>query len=190
MKTSGPLAGAAWAVAGAAILGGGVAIGFASAIVQRREGAVKPTAPPEAEIPHQNRLEALARAVAALEKRLETVSAQRSEEPLAERLDAVSTRVAQLEARVEEAIAESAAVPRLDQVLGAVEQMVAAKIDGLDQRLTDQVQAIDHLRSASSQTDALLHRLISAVEALSVQHKIAGPEGENPDAPPRTYPIA
>lgn len=169
MRTTGSLTGAAWAVAGAAILGGGVVLGFASALVQRRETEPERVPPAAPETADGRRADDLARAVAALERRLEAAARHRSNESRADQLEAVNLRIEQLEARMDQVFSENAAAPRLDQVLGAVEHMVAGRIDGLDQRLTDQVQAIELLRNASAQTDLLLQRLISAVEALSDQ---------------------
>jgi sugar-specific transcriptional regulator TrmB len=169
MKTTGSLTGAAWAVAGAAILGGGVVLGFASALVQRRETKPELAPPASPETANQRRADELARAVAALERRLEAAAKHRSDESTADRLDAVNLRIEKLEARMDQVFNESAAAPRIDQVLGVVEHMVASRVEGLDQRLDDQVEAIESLRNASTQTDVLLQRLLLAVEALSNQ---------------------
>jgi methyl-accepting chemotaxis protein len=161
MNRSGPLETVAWAAAGAALLGGGIFLGLLSAAFRRpRESSAAP-APPLPDPALTRRVEDLATAVAGLQQRLEAAA------PAAEKIVSVSQRVDQLERRIEQMIAEAPAGPSLEQVLAAVEQMVAAKIGGLDERLTDQVHAIELLRHASAQTDTLLHRLIQAVEALS-----------------------
>jgi hypothetical protein len=137
--------------------------------------------PPAPEAPHEKRIDALARAVDSFERRLETAAEDRHRpvESTARRLDALSLRVGELESRVEQLLDASAAAPRPDQVLDTVEHLVAARVDGLDQRLNDQLNAIELLRNASAQTDFLLQELISAVEALSEQSL---PEGRGPAA--------
>ena len=173
MSRRGPLETAAWAAAGAALLGGGIVLGFVSALRgRRRESEARAPAPAGATIPDlalTRRVEELAALVAGLQRHVDSASAP------VEKLDAVTERVAQLERRVEQIVTEIPSVPSIEQVLAAVEQMVTAKIGGLDERLTDQVHAIELLRHASTQTDALLQRLIQAVENLAEQSSELGP---------------
>jgi len=146
---------------------------------RRREGEA------EASVPDPNptlarRVEDLATLVTGLQQRVDSAAAP------ANTLDAITQRVEQLERRVEQIVIEAPAGPSVEQVLAAVEQMVAVKIGGLDERLTDQVHAIELLRHASTQTDALLHRLIQAVESLAEQSSelspvLQGPRAESAD---------
>ncbi len=174
MSRRGPLETAAWAAAGAALLGGGLFLGFVSAMLgRRREGEA------EASVPDPTlarRVEDLATLVTGLQGRVESAAAPGN------KLDAITERVGQLERRVEQILVEAPAGPSVEQVLAAVEQMVAAKIGGLDERLTDQVHAIELLRHASTQTDALLHRLIQAVEGLAEQSSDLSPVLQAPRA--------
>ena len=193
MSTSSPLKSAAWAVAGAALLGGGMFLGFVSALAGRRLG--EPAGPepepkkdpaPGPDLISVRRIDELARAVGELQKRVDG-AAPPPAQAAAERLDEVSFRVAQLESRVEQLVSETPAVPPVDQMLAAVEHMVAAKIAGLDERLTHQVHAIELLRNASAQTDVLLQKLIRAVETLAEQ---TGEKIEAQLVPHKDYPIA
>lgn len=164
MSRHGPLETAAWAAAGAALLGGGMFLGFLSALRNRRPGE-EPAPPVGTPLPDpalDRRVEELATLVTGLQQRVEAAAAAP-----AGKLDAITARVEQLERRVEQIVTETPPAPSLEQVLAAVEQMVTAKIGGLDERLTDQVHAIELLRHASTQTDALLQRLIQAVENLA-----------------------
>lgn len=176
MSRRGPLETAAWAAAGAALLGGGLFLGFVSALLgRRREGeAEADTSVPDPIL--SRRVEDLATLVTGLQHRVEAAAAP------AQNLDAITQRVEQLERRVEQIVIEAPAGPSVEQVLAAVEQMVAAKIGGLDERLTDQVHAIELLRHASTQTDALLHRLIQAVENLAEQSSELSPVLQAPRA--------
>jgi type II secretory pathway component PulM len=195
MKTTGTVKGAALAAAGAVLLGGGMFLGFVSALVRRKpegRGPLAEVSPALSGPPLAERVEELAQSVADLQKRIETAAAPKpQEEAVTEKLEAVSLRVEQLERRVEQLASEAPPIPPIDQILAAVEHMVSVKISGLDDRLTDQVHAIELLRSASTQTDMLLQKLIDAVEALgghpAGQTEVSG-EGE-PEAPP-DYPIA
>jgi methyl-accepting chemotaxis protein len=180
MSRRGPLETAAWAAAGAAILGGGLFLGFMSAMLGRRREGEADAEPSNPDPILSRRVEDLATVVSGLQQRLESAAAP------VKKLDAITERVGQLERRVEQIVSEPPAGPSVEQVLAAVEQMVAAKIGGLDERLTDQVHAIELLRHASTQTDALLHRLIQAVESLAEQSSdlspvLQGPRAESAD---------
>lgn|SRR5581483_10983893 len=201
MKSYSPLRSAAWAVAGATLLGGGMLLGFASALVRRRElGEPEKAAAGGAgalDAVYLKRIDELASAVAGIQERLDRAAPYAAPESTSEKIQAVSLRVEQLERRVDQLMSEMPSVPPVDHVLAAVEHMVAAKIGGLDERLTNQVQSIELLRKASSQTDALLQKLIAAVEDLSHAAEQPGrptpqPEGaeRQPPEPPENYPIA
>jgi methyl-accepting chemotaxis protein len=140
-------------------------VGFVSALLARRRESEAPAMPPDAGL--SRRVDELAGVVGQLRQRLEAAARPASQ------IEAISDRVEQLERRVEQIVAEMPAPPPIEQVLAAVEEMVSAKIGGLDERLTDQVHAIELLRGASAQTDALLQRLIQAVESLTEQPEIS-----------------
>lgn len=196
MKSTGVLKSAALAAAGAALFGGGMFLGLMSALMRRNLEDAAPedrsTAPglsPGPDPAGTRRLDELARAVADLQKRVDAAPAPGA---VAQTLDAVSLRVEQLERRVEQMAAEPA-LPAIDQILGAVEQMVSQKVAGLDERLTDQLHAIELLRNASNQTDSLLQKLIQAVETLADQTAERVQAAEEPETEPgarRDYPIA
>lgn len=185
MSTSSPLKNAALAAAGAALLGGGMVVGFVSAMVRRKQLEEPAPAIPIPDPVVTKRIEDLAQSVAELQKRLDRVALPA--EATGERLDAVSRRVEQLEQRVHQLVSEAPALPPIDQILAAVEHMVATKVAGLDKQLSDQVHAIEMLRNASTQTDALLQKLIQAVESLA-DHTLE--KGDEEPARPRDYPVA
>jgi methyl-accepting chemotaxis protein len=136
-------------------------LGFVSALLGRKRETDAPAGTPDPAL--SRRVEELAVVVGQLRQRLEAAAV-----PTAQ-IDSIRERVEQLQRRVEQIAAEMPAAPPVEQVLAAVEQMVTGKIGQLDERLSDQVHAIELLRHASAQTDALLHRLIQAVESLSEQ---------------------
>ena len=176
MKVTDILKSVVWAAAGAVFVGGGMVVGHFATLVeqQARRDEPAPGEPPEPRVARDpdfgRRLDRLASSVASLEARVEAVASA----PDNGRVEAITERVDQLERLVEQTIAQTPPLPPIDQVLGAVEQMISARIGGLDERLTDQVHAIELLRSASAQTDVLLQRLIQAVETLA--HPPAGQE--------------
>ncbi len=193
MQAAGPLKTVVWALAGTALLGGGLFLGILSALLGRRAARLEeepsPLLPPG--WPDQGRrVEELAKAVADLQSRLGPDLPPAVEE----RLETVKVRVDQLEGRLEQVVREGAVLPPMEQVLAAVERMVAVRIGGLDERLTDQVNAIELLRKASAQTDALLQKLIQAVESLAEQsaesEPVARGEARNDEGGRPDYPIA
>lgn len=197
MKTS-PLRAAALAAAGAALLGGGMFLGFVSALVKRKEWEGTGAAPAGApDAGYSQRVDQLAAAVVELQKRVDrgvgSVAVPAPEET-GEQLEAVSRRIERLEQRLEQL---AFGTPPTEDVLDAVERMIENRIGGLDKRLKDQVQQIEMLRHASTQTDVLLQRLIAAVESLGRQGGEKpppgpedGPEGPRPGGAPPDYPLA
>lgn len=174
-------------------------MGFTSALIRRKKQLGSPVPAPAPDPELARRMEELALAVTELQKRSENGRPRQPVE-ISERLDAVTLRMDQLERRLEQWVSEPPALPPVDQVLAVVENMVAARINGLDERLSDQVHAIELLRNASAQTDALLQKLLTAVEALadqSAERRSAPPVrpimAEEPEAPnilEREYPVA
>src|SRR5712692_1100789 len=154
MKPTDALKNAAWAAAGAVLLGGGMFLGLVSAALRRRPDEAADPQPAPANQEYLKRFEELVASVAALENRIE---ARTPAAPAAvpSQLEAVSARVEQLERRVEQLVSETQPIPAADQVLAAVEQMVAVKIGALDERLTDQVHAIVFHEPATTETDVL-----------------------------------
>src|SRR5689334_1615164 len=84
------------------------------------------------------------RAIAALETRLAAHEA------------ANAARSVQMEARLDEHAAKLAEVPSTAQIVAAMEQLLAKTMSSLDDRLTNQAQSIEVLRTTVSQTDTLL----------------------------------
>ena len=174
MKTAEALKTATWAVAGAALFGSGMFLGFVSALVQRGEtdesapeGGPAPAPFPSLGGGYSKRIDELAGAVGDLRRRVDAVS-PRPPGAVGDR-DSVTLRVEQLEKRVEQLAQQAPGRPQVDEILEAVEHMVAVRVAGLDERLAEQLQAIELLRNASAQTDALLQKLIQAVDALADQ---------------------
>ena len=96
----------------------------------------------------------LRRALASLETRLagqESLSAQ---------------RFGQIEARIEEQSARLAEIPSTQQIVTAMEQLLAKTMSSLDDRLTTQAQSIEVLKTTVSQTDSLLERVLESLDSL------------------------
>jgi hypothetical protein len=88
----------------------------------------------------------------------------RAEQVLIRRIKELAAAVAALEKRIESGV--PLPDPAAGEVLAAVDNIVAARIGGIDQRIQEQAQAVELLREASAQTDVLLERLITAIHAL------------------------
>ena len=96
----------------------------------------------------------LRRALASLETRLagqESLTAQ---------------RFGQIEARIEEQSAKLAEIPSTQQIVTAMEQLLAKTMSSLDDRLTTQAQSIEVLKTTVSQTDSLLERVLESLDSL------------------------
>ncbi len=96
----------------------------------------------------------LRRAVADLETR---VAGQES---------AAATRFGQLETRLDEHSARLAEVPSTQQIVGAMELLLAKTMSSLDDRLTNQAHSIEVLKTTVSQTDSLLERVLESLDSL------------------------
>jgi uncharacterized coiled-coil protein SlyX len=78
---------------------------------------------------------------------------------LAGQESASAQRFGQLEARLNE-------VPSTQQIVGAMEQLLAKTMASLDDRLTTQAQSIEVLKTTVSQTDSLLERVLESLDSL------------------------
>jgi|KBSSwiStaDraftv2_1062776.scaffolds.fasta_scaffold113263_3 uncharacterized coiled-coil protein SlyX len=125
-------------------LAGALAVGL---LTGRRRAA--PPATPAARTADEESpaIAALQRAVADMETRL---AAQESTS---------AARFGHLEARLNE-------VPTTDQIVGAMEQLLARTMSSLDERLTTQAQSIEVLKGTVSQTDRLLERVLESLDSL------------------------
>src|SRR5205823_1207440 len=99
-------------------------------------------------------MEDLKNSVANLEARL-----QSRESANAARLDQIETRLAAHSASL-------ADVPSTSQIVAAMEQLLSKTMAGLDERLTTHARSIDVLKSAVSQTDSLLQRVLESLDTL------------------------
>jgi hypothetical protein len=145
----------------AIFLAGALAVGLVTG--RRKEKAPAPAAPAAppapAAAPPQPAVDSpavleLRRALANLETRIagqETISAQ---------------RFGQIEARIEEQSAKLADVPSTQQIVSAMEQLLAKTMSSLDDRLTTQAQSIEVLKTTVSQTDSLLERVLESLDSL------------------------
>ncbi|MGD0500972.1 MAG: hypothetical protein ABSC23_21375 [Bryobacteraceae bacterium] len=85
---------------------------------------------------------------------------------LAAHESATASRLGQIEARVEEHAARLAEVPSTEQIVAAMEQLLARTMSSLDERLVTQAHSIDVLKTTVSQTDDLLERVLESIDAL------------------------
>ena len=85
---------------------------------------------------------------------------------LAGQESASAQRFGQLEARLEETSAKLSEVPSTQQIVGAMEQLLAKTMASLDDRLTTQAQSIEVLKTTVSQTDSLLERVLESLDSL------------------------
>ena len=145
----------------AIFLAGALAVGLmtgrrkdkASAPAAPAAPAAPVAAPPQAAVDSTAVLE-LRRALASLETRVagqESVSTQ---------------RFGQIEARIEEQSAKLTEVPSTQQIVSAMEQLLAKTMSALDDRLTTQAQSIEVLKTTVSQTDSLLERVLESLDSL------------------------
>ena len=88
-----------------------------------------------------------------------------SEAPLEPPDAATAARLRQIEARLEEHAARLAEMPSTQQVVAAMEQLIAKMINGLDDRFAAQTRSIESLQSTDAQTGRLLERVLESLEA-------------------------
>ena len=79
---------------------------------------------------------------------------------------ATAARLGQLESRMDEQSARLAEAPSTEQIIGAMEQLLAKTMTSLDQRLTTQAHSIELLKATVSQTDSLLERVLESLDSL------------------------
>jgi hypothetical protein len=94
------------------------------------------------------------RVVSDLERRL---AAQ--EAATVERFAAVEAKIDQQGTRLNE-------LPSTQQIVGAMEQLIAKTMTSLDDRLTNQAHSIEVLKTTVSQTDNLLERVLESLDSL------------------------
>jgi len=85
---------------------------------------------------------------------------------MAQQEASTATRLGQLEARLEDHSAKLSEVPSTEQIVGAMEQLLAKTMASLDQRLTTQAHSIEVLKTTVSQTDSLLERVLESLDSL------------------------
>jgi chromosome segregation ATPase len=104
------------------------------------------------------------------------------EERLAAHETATTARLTQVETRIEEHAARLAELPSTAQIVEAMEDLLSKTMTSLDSRLASQAHSIDVLKTAVSQTDDLLERVLESIDALQA----ASPEvAREPAAAPR-----
>jgi hypothetical protein len=91
---------------------------------------------------------------------------------------ATAVRLGQLEARLEDHSAKLAEVPSTDQIVGAMEQLLAKTMASLDQRLITQAHSIEVLKTTVSQTDSLLERVLESLDSLQTFSEPMETQGE------------
>ena len=92
-------------------------------------------------------------------------------------------RMAALEEYIQEHEAKLHNVPSTDQIVSAMEELLAKATASLDDRLMAQAQSIDVLRAAVAQTDELLERVLESLDLLRQSSEEEPGAGERPLSP-------
>jgi uncharacterized coiled-coil protein SlyX len=79
---------------------------------------------------------------------------------------AQDNRLAALETRLNEHEAKLHNVPSTDQIVSAMEELLAKATASLDERLMAQAQSIEVLKSTVTQSDELLERVLESLDLL------------------------
>jgi hypothetical protein len=79
---------------------------------------------------------------------------------------ATAERFASVEAKIDEQASRLAELPSTQQIVGAMEQLIAKTMTSLDDRLTNQQHSIEVLKTTVSQTDSLLERVLESLDSL------------------------
>jgi uncharacterized coiled-coil protein SlyX len=144
--------------------------------------------------------EPLRRSVSDLEARLgslenRSLQANQAKATSAETLSAVTSlqstvaslttrydnRLANLETRVSDHETKLKDVPTLTQVVSTMEEMLASTMQGLDERLSEQVHSIETLKTTVKQSDELMERVLDSIYSLQ-SHVANGDKSEVPVA--------
>jgi hypothetical protein len=88
------------------------------------------------------------------------------ERRLAAQEAATTERFAAVEAKIDEQTSRLADLPSTQQIVGAMEQLIARTMTSLDDRLTNQAHSIEVLKTTVSQTDNLLERVLESLDSL------------------------
>jgi hypothetical protein len=88
------------------------------------------------------------------------------ERRLAAQEAATIQRFAAVEAKIDEQGARLSELPSTQQIVGAMEQLIAKTMSSLDDRLTNQAHSIEVLKTTVSQTDNLLERVLESLDSL------------------------
>ena len=139
----------------AIFVAGAVAAGLVAG--RRRDKAPAAPAVPASPLPHPGD------SVAVLELRRALVDL---ENRVAVQESSSTQRFGQIEARIEEQSAKLAELPSTQQIVSAMEQLLAKTMASLDDRLTTQAQSIEVLKTTVSQTDSLLERVLESLDSL------------------------
>lgn len=75
-------------------------------------------------------------------------------------------RFAAVEAKIDEQATRLSDLPSTQQIVGAMEQLIAKTMTSLDDRLTNQAHSIEVLKTTVSQTDSLLERVLESLDSL------------------------
>jgi len=86
----------------------------------------------------------------------------------------------EIEAKLDSHAEKLAAIPTVDQLTAAIEQLLAKTMASLDDRLTTQANSIDVLKTTVSQTDSLLERVLESLDTLQ---SVGEPAGVGPEVP-------
>jgi hypothetical protein len=124
----------------------------ASLLIGRRKEDFAPAAAP---VPTPVRIpENWARAIADLDRRLAAQEA------------ATTERFAAVEAKIDDQVSRLSDLPSTQQIVSAMELLIAKTMTSLDERLTNQAHSIDVLKATVSQTDSLLERVLESLDSL------------------------
>jgi len=90
----------------------------------------------------------------------------RSARELQAQVRAHEHRIARLEARGDVHEAKLKEVPTTRELVGAMDQLLAKAMTGLDSRLSAQARSIETLQMTVTQTDELLERVLESLDTL------------------------
>jgi uncharacterized coiled-coil protein SlyX len=77
-----------------------------------------------------------------------------------------AARFSRIEARLDDHAVKLAEAPTIGQIVAAMEQLLSNTMVSLDERLSTQAHSIDVLKTAVSQTDSLLERVLESLDSL------------------------